>query len=432
HEPRVALAVFYELFAPFLSSKKLTILLEHKVVSAEMNGNKVRALSVRNLRSGNEIALEAPYFIDATELGDLLPLTRTEFVTGAESQKETGELHAPEKANPQNQQAFTVCFAMDFLSGENHLIEKPREYNFWRDYVPQLQPKWPGKLFDFTYSNPQNLQPRKMVFDPEKEAQGNGSGLWKYRRIANKTNFKNDFYRGDISIVNWPQNDYLLGPLIGVSEKEAAPNIKRAGQLSLSFFYWLQTEAPRTNGKTGFPELRLRGDILGTEDALAKYPYIREARRIKAMFTVLEQHVGQEARTKFTGKEEADVVAENFYDSVGVGSYNIDLHPSTSGDNYIDVPSLPFQIPLGALLPQRMENLIPAAKNIGTTHITNGCYRLHPVEWNIGESAGHLIAFAFQKKVLPREVREKKNLLAEFQNRLRDSGVETHWPKGQF
>ena len=35
-----------------------------------------------------------------------------------------------------------------------------------------------------------------------------------------------------------------------------------------------------------------------------------------------------------------------------------------------------------------MTNLLPAGKNIGTTHITNGCYRLHPVEWNIGEVAG--------------------------------------------
>ncbi|MCF2491242.1 FAD-dependent oxidoreductase [Dyadobacter sp. CY347] len=31
-----------------------------------------------------------------------------------------------------------------------------------------------------------------------------------------------------------------------------------------------------------------------------------------------------------------------------------------------------------------MENLLPSNKNIGTTHITNGCYRLYPVEWSIG------------------------------------------------
>ena len=48
---------------------------------------------------------------------------------------------------------------------------------------------------------------------------------------------------------------------------------------------------------------------------------------------------------------------EEFKDSVGVGSYRIDLHPSSGGDNYIDVSSLPFQIPLGALIPKRVENL---------------------------------------------------------------------------
>jgi hypothetical protein len=430
HEPRVALAVLQNLFAPYLSSRQLILLLEHKVVSADVEGDRVRALSVRSLRSGNEISLQAPYFIDATELGDLLPLTKTEFVTGVESQKDTGELHAPEKAAPHNQQAFTVCFAMDHVAGENHTIEKPREYDFWRAYVPKLSPAWPGKLLSFTYSHPHTLEPRTLELNPEGETKA--GNWWTYRRLANKQNFLPGTYPGDISLVNWPQNDYLLGPLVGVSEAEAAKHIERAKQLSLSLLYWMQTEAPRADGKNGFPGLRLRGDVLGTEDGLAKYPYIREARRIKAVFTVLEQHVGAHARAQSTGKELKDVVAEKFPDSIGVGSYNIDLHPSTGGDNYIDVPSLPFQIPLGALLPRRLENLIPAAKNIGTTHITNGCYRLHPVEWNIGESAGALVAYALEQKIKPRAVRENKTRLADFQNRLRAQGVETDWPKGQF
>ena len=429
HEPRVALAVLQNLFAPYLSTRQLVLLLEHKAFGADVTGDQVRALQVRSLRSGNEISLEAPYFIDATELGDLLPLTKTEFVTGAESQKQTGELHAPEIAAPENQQSFTVCFAMDHVAGENHTIEKPREYNFWRDYAPKLRPAWPGKLLSLTYSHPQSLEPRTMGFDPAHEGGGN---LWTYRRLANQKNFRPGTYPGDISLVNWPQNDYLLGPLIGVSEAEATKHIERARQLSLSLFYWLQTEVPRADGKQGYPGLRLRGDILGSEDGLAKYPYIREARRIRAVFTVLEQHIGAGARAKSTGKTEKEVIAETFADSVGVGSYNIDLHPSTGGDNYIDVPSLPFQIPLGALLPQRVENLIPASKNIGTTHITNGCYRLHPVEWNIGESAGALVAFALQKKILPRAVRANETRLAEFQNQIRAQGVETDWPKGRF
>src|SRR5208337_4389412 len=107
-----------------------------------------------------------------------------------------------------------------------------------------------------------------------------------------------------------------------------------------------------------------------------------------------------------------------FPDSVGVGSYRIDLHPSTGGNNYIDISSLPFQIPLGALIPRRVENLLPAGKNLGVTHLTNGCYRLHPVEWGIGEAAGALAAFSLAQKKMPRQVRNQPELLADFQKLL--------------
>jgi len=263
-----------------------------------------------------------------------------------------------------------------------------------------------------------------MEFDPV-----NPKGLWIYRRIADGRNFVEGTYPGDICLVNWPQNDYWLGNLCEVSEADAAKHLARAKQLSLSLLYWLQTEAPRPDGGTGWKGLRLRPDIVGTEDGLAKYPYIRESRRVRAEFTVLEQHVGTDARMKLAGKAQRDVTAEAFADSVGIGSYRIDLHPSTGGDNYIDVGSLPFQIPLGALIPQRVENLLPACKNIGTTHITNGCYRLHPVEWNIGEAVGALIAYCLKSRHVPREVRAKKSLLAQFQNLLRTDGVEIAWPK---
>ena len=51
----------------------------------------------------------------------------------------------------------------------------------------------------------------------------------------------------------------------------------------------MQSEAPRPDGGHGYPGLRMRGDLMGTEDGLAKYPYVRESRRIRAERTVLEQ-----------------------------------------------------------------------------------------------------------------------------------------------
>lgn len=427
HEPRVAVAVLEAFFAPYLSNRSLRLLLAHKVVGAEVASDTVRSLKVQDLRGGRELVLRAPHFIDATELGDLLPLTGAEFVTGAESRKETGERHAAEKADPANQQAFTICFAIDHLEGEEHVIEKPREYDFWRSYVPTLSPPWPGRLLDWTYTHPSTGQPRALGFNPNGPTPG-AFNLWLYRRLINRTNFVPGTYRGDISLINWPQNDYLLGNLVGVTEEEQTRHIERARQLSLSLLYWLQTEAPRPDGKQGWPGLRLRGDQLEGPRGLAKYPYVREGRRIRAEFTILEEHVGREMRMEITGKPAAEVTAKEFPDTVGIGSYAIDLHPTSAGDNYIDFPSLPFQIPLGALLPVRVRNLLPACKNIGATHVTNGCYRLHPVEWNIGEAAGLLVAFANRRDLPLRAVRETPARLAEFQNWIRRQGVPTHWP----
>jgi hypothetical protein len=427
HEPRVALAVLLEMFSPYLSSGKLILLTNCKAYSADVTGSKIYSLKVINQLTYKEIVLSGSYFIDATELGDLLPLTGTSFVTGTESQKETGELHAPENGAKDNNQAFTFCFAIDYLPGENHVIEKPVTYDFWRNFQPDLTPAWPGKLLDLHYSNPSTHASRELAFNPGGADTSPLLNLWNYRRIIDKNNFKPGTFRSDISIVNWPQNDFMTGNLIDVGPDEFKKNIASAKQLSLSLLYWLQTEAPGPGKGYGWPGLRLRKDILGTDDGLAKHPYVRESRRIKALFTILEEHVGKENRSLITGRKN-EISAAHFFDSVGIGYYHIDLHPTCGGNNYIDFDSFPFQIPLGALIPEQTENLIAANKNIGTTHLTNGCYRLHPVEWNIGESAGSLAAFSITKKVTPRLIREKKNLLLDFQNLIRSQGIETSWP----
>ncbi|NLS97114.1 MAG: FAD-dependent oxidoreductase [Planctomycetaceae bacterium] len=427
HEPRVALAVLESMLAAARSGGRLTVLLEHQAVSAETMGDSVRVVRVRNLRTGRELDLEAPWFVDATELGDLLPVTGTEFVTGSESSLETHELHAREKADPANQQAFTVCFAVDHLEGENHVIDRPAEYGFWRDLVPRMEPPWPGRLLDLTYTHPSTLKPKELGFAPHGQSKPGTLNLWQYRRIADRNNFAPGTYPSDVSLINWPQNDYFLGNLVGGTLEERQRHIDRAKQLSLALLYWLQTEAPRPDGGTGWPGLRLRRDLVDTDDGLAKFPYVRESRRIRAVFTVLEEHCGRENRAPVTGKTGSEVKAAEFFDTVGVGYYHIDLHPSSGGDNYIDFGSLPFQIPLGALLPCRVRNLLPASKNLGTTHITNGCYRLHPVEWNIGEAAGALIAFCQQQKTLPHAVRESTAILADFQKSLGQQGIELQW-----
>ena len=429
HEPRVSLAVLEAMLRSAAPAGRLTILTRHQAAAADISRDRIRAVRVRNLDTGAERTLHAAYFLDATELGDLLPLSKTEYVTGAESVSETGEPHAPAEAHPASIQSCTFCFAMDYLAGEDHTIEKPTEYEFWRDYVPQLRPPWTGKLFNLEPADPITLRPRPLTFDPLCDGRDSSSRcLWTYRRVLDRKNFTPGAFASDITVVNWPQNDYWLGNIYEVGPEESARNLMRARQLSLSLLYWLQKEIPRPGGGYGWPGLRLRADVVGSRDGLAQYPYVRESRRIRAEFTILEQHVGLDARMKETGASRAKVRAAHYADSAGVGSYRLDLHPSTGGENYIDIASLPFEIPLGALIPRRVENLIAAAKNIGVTHITNGCYRLHPVEWNIGESAGCLAARAIQRKSAPRAIRNDAKKLADFQEWIRAQGIETAWP----
>jgi hypothetical protein len=266
------------------------------------------------------------------------------------------------------------------------------------------------------------MQPMRYHFDPHREKPGLFSGLWAFRRIIDRAQFAPGAYASDLCLVNWPMLDYLDGDLLTGDDASRAARLADAKQLSLSLVHWLQTEAPRPDGGAGWPGLRLRGDVLGTEDGLAMAPYIRESRRIRAVHTIVEREVSAIFRP-------GESLAERHEDSVGVGYYRIDLHPSTGGDNYIDVPSLPFRIPLGALLPVRMENVLPAAKNIGTTHLTNGCHRLHPVEWNIGEAAGALCAHCLDHDLTPRAVQADSDRRRRFQARLEARGVELAWPE---
>ena len=417
HEFKVGLACIESMLMPHESAGRLRILRRNEPVAADVDGDRVKAVRVRNVDTGEESVLEAAVFLDATELGDLLPMTGTEYVAGFESQAMTGEPTAREAYEPLNQQAVSWTFVLEWTEPcDANIIDKPEQYDAWRDYTPELTPPWPGRMRSLTSVNPMSLKTVQRRLQPS---------LWNFRRISKPDHFTDADTRADLTLVNWPMIDYVAGPLAEVSAEEQAKHLKGAEQQSLSWLYWLQTEAPRTKeegGGHGYPELKLRPDVCGdAPTGLALYPYIRESRRIEAEFTVCEQHVGKKWR--------GDAGAEPFADSVGIGHYNIDLHPSTGGDNYIDVPCCPFRIPLGALIPKRMENLLPACKNLGVTHLTNGAYRLHPVEWNIGEAAGILAAHCADRQVMPRQVRNDEARLVEFQQLLQGHGIVMQWPR---
>ena len=413
-EPRAGVGAIEQMLRPFVETGHLVIHHRSKAVAATTEGDRIVAVVAMGLEDARLIRFHPELVIDATELGDLLPLCGAEHVTGAETVAQTGEPQAqPVAAKPHCVQSFTYTFACERrIEGENHAIPRPEKYEQYRAAQPySLRIEVHGGEI---YGETSGWLDYKL-YDTMPGTKG---GLWSYRRLLDRATFAGSVQH-DLTLFNWPGNDYRDRSILEGSASDAAHALQDAKRVSLGFLHWLQTEAPASGARHGAPEIRLRPDVMGSMDGLCKFPYIRESRRIKAKKTIVEQEVSV--------KHQSGPRAAHFADSVGVGWYPIDIHRSGPDDVGASCRTKPFQIPLGALLPVRITNLIAGAKNIGTTHITNGCYRLHPIEWNIGEVAGALAAFALEAHVAPAEVRERAPLLERFQRRLLGDGVPLAW-----
>lgn len=405
HEPKIGVAVLEAMLQPALAAGLLEVRLGRVPRSVDRENDHIRSVTFRNL-DGQDETIEANFVLDATELGDLLPLAGVEYSSGAESRAETSELHAVEgPAQPDNVQGFTWVLALALDEGSHRVIDRPEGYEFWRAYQPDF---WPGPLLGFEVLHAHTGERRTLpLFSDDWYA------LFPYRQIVDPAKFASGTPH-PVTLVNWPQNDYFLRNVIDKPADEIELAFQESRALSLSLLYWLQTEAPRHDGGVGYPGLYARPDVTGTPDGSARAPYIRESRRIRGLMTITEEMVTEPH--------------PSFPDRVGVGSYRIDLHPSASGAGIIDLPTRPFEIPLRALIPTTVENLLPAAKNIATTHITNGAYRLHPIEWNIGEVAGLLASVCVRSGSPPAAIAADPNRLADFQALLTSEGVEIAWP----
>ncbi len=413
-EPSVAVSAIQSMLSQYLAAGKLRIFLRTMAVAAATDGDRVTGIRAINLDDGDHTHFEFHYVLDATELGDLLPLTGTEDIVGAESASQTSEPHAqPDGPRPHCVQSCTYPFALERRpKGEDHRIAKPTLYEDYRDRQPYSLRihVHGGEIYGDTTG--------WLDYDLFDDTPGTKGPLWRYRRLVEAAQFPGD-HQHDITMFNWPGNDYRDLPLVDQPPQALAQALQNAKRVSLGFAYWLQTQAPNAHGTPGFPQLRLRPDVMGSADGLSKYPYIRECRRIAARKTILEQEVAVASQP---GPR-----AAHFDDAVGIGWYPIDIHQISQDEVGTSTRTRPFQIPLGALIPERVENLIAANKNIGTTHITNGCYRLHPVEWNIGEAAGMLAAFALKQERKPAAIHADGALLREFQTVLIDSGMPLCW-----
>ena len=122
---------------------------------------------------------------------------------------------------------------------------------------------------------------------------------------------------------------------------------------------------------------------------------------------------------------QAGARARAFDDTAGIGWYPIDIHGCSPRK---PLPaSKPYQIPLGALISRDVANLLAGGKEIDTTHVTNGAYRVHPTEWAIGEAGGALAAFAVRHHRTPAQVYREHDALRAMQRELLRAGHPLIW-----
>lgn len=402
-------------------------------LDADINAGTVGPLTVRDA-DGNDRLVHADFFLDASETGDLLDLGGVEHAIGAEAQSVFGELHGRADLppgvdhDPLDQQACTWCFAVEHRPGEDHTIERPAGYDFWRCAIPEMTPAWTGPLFSWVVPSHNKAGQRRfgLVPWPGEPAEGELE-LWRYRRIVDARAHTDG--RPSVSLFNCVQMDHWRTPLLGVPADKREQALAAAREQSLCFLHWMQTEAPRHDGGIGYPGLKLRGDELGSPDGLALAAYVREPRRLVARTMLTEQHVGTTQRAGLPNQDATPFGSgEPFADSVAIGHYPIDLHPSCSGRNSVYVAACPFRVPLGSLVPVRVRNLIAAGKCLGVSHVANGSTRLHPVEWGVGEAAGAIAAVCIEEQIEPAALQENRSRCPDLRARLHAIGCPTAWP----
>jgi hypothetical protein len=401
-EPLRADAVLKSMLA---ASPNVQLLLSTRVTAAALNGNEIESLTAIG-SDGVVTTYTAQFFLDATDLGDVLPLVlqADEWVIGAEAQADTGEADAAGVARINWIQPITFCIALEHRPGGNYTIAKPAAYD-------ALKAEQNYTLIDGAIS--------KMFAGDD-----DSTTMWNYRRYIDARNFDDPAFPYDLSMINTGSNDYQKASIPSGNATADAAVIARARQAALGFLYWLQTECPRDDGSgNGYPELRPNPAAFGTPDGIAPVPYIRESRRIVALTRIVESPIAQSGNP---GPR-----AHLMTDTCGIGTYAyMDGHalagatPPMPGF-WIDI--WPAQIPARALVPKRVTNLLAASKNIGTTHLTNGFYRLHPLEWNVGEAAGALAAFARANATTPAAVVTQSHLLRGYQRTLVAAGVPLFW-----
>ena len=369
------------LFEPSVGNQIFQNMIKNETFLEPYFGTEVIAIEKRErgwkikFNSSNQtFILFAKIVIDATELGDIAARVGAAYDVGMDSRLTHGEDIAPVKENDVIQDMTYVMILKDHL--KDMTIEKPQGYD--------------PEVFYCASESDQCKIGEKMnrTLWPK-------DSLLSYGRLP----------KGKV-MINWPinGNDYYVNVIEQTSE-ERHQSFEKAKLKSLQFLYYLQSEL-------GFNTYGLVADEFPTDDGFPLIPYHRESRRIKGITTLTVNHIAKPY----------DQQQALYRTGVAVGDYPVDHHHASHPDaqnlpelHFYPVPS--YNVPMGCLLPQNIDNFIVAEKSISVTNIVNGTTRLQPVVLQIGQAAGVIAALGVQENLSPAKVSIRK-----VQNRLLKQG----------
>jgi hypothetical protein len=208
----------------------------------------------------------------------------------------------------------------------------------------------------------------------------------------------------------------------------------QARLLTLQFLYYYQSElsdrwSVATDEGYDTPYNRdsacddvIPEELRALEHRLPVIPYIRESRRIVPIDTL----TAAEMRRPNGPADPYPTIAERTsVSSIAVGEYGTDLHnchstpelecnctlaaPCDGVNRYCEVSTDRsgggyFQVPWEAMIPQTVDGFLVAEKNIGVSRLVNGATRLQPITIATGQAAGAIAALAVRDGIEPRYV----------------------------
>lgn len=347
-EPHVADSIFKAMAA---AEPTLEVIHGYRLEAVRMKERTVTGASFLDER-GHRLEVEARTTIDATDLGEALPMSGTPYRVGMDSRALTGEAIAPEEANDIVQDLTVVAVLKDYGEGADRTIPRPEGYD-------------PAEFEGCCGSGERTMTPEYML---------------RYGRLP-----------GGKYMINWPTkgNDCYLN-VVELPWEERIEALRPAREKTLRFVYYIQHEL-------GFRNLGIADDEFATEDGLAYLPYHREGRRLDGVVRLTLDDVA--ARY--------DRPTALYRTGVSVGDYPVDHHHACypGGLEKIPFPPVPsFSIPAGVMIPAATEQLLVADKAISVSNLINGSTRLQPVVLLTGQAAGTLAALAVKAGCTPREV----------------------------